>query len=221
MFNLKTIFIGYLLFGTILSIRFQSKIFNGETSAAGQFPYFVFIKVQSSTNQLHCAGTLISDKWILTAAHCVAVCSMVKVYLGFHQTNNFGRSQCYDVYANNIHIFPEFNLNNVNHDIALICLPQKIQFNPFIQSIQLSKRRFTPNLNIIVIGNGAPKSNVKLLSMNIQFAVLTTVPNHICNSVYPFLNNGSNVFCAFNASYSSPCIGDGGGPVILENDHKL
>nr|CAD7579210.1 unnamed protein product [Timema californicum] len=46
----------------------QPRITNGVPAKLGQFPWQVAIMVDSS---VLCGGSLISDQWILTAAHCL------------------------------------------------------------------------------------------------------------------------------------------------------
>jgi secreted trypsin-like serine protease len=43
-------------------------ITNGYTATHGQFPWQVAITID---NSYFCGGSLISDDWVLTAAHCV------------------------------------------------------------------------------------------------------------------------------------------------------
>ena len=63
----------------------------GETAAPGEFPYQVSI---SANGQHFCGGALISEKHILTAAHCViepvhlgAPVELFKVEVGSNQLN--------------------------------------------------------------------------------------------------------------------------------------
>lgn len=48
---------------------------NGSTASIKEFPYIVSLQnIISETNSTHsCAGTIISEYWVLTAAFCIAV----------------------------------------------------------------------------------------------------------------------------------------------------
>ena len=51
----------------IAQIR-KGKIINGTEAAAGQLPWLVSIHQWGGH---HCGGVIISDRWVLTAAHCL------------------------------------------------------------------------------------------------------------------------------------------------------
>ena len=44
-----------------------NRITGGSTAARGQFPWQVALIIDSGS---FCGGSLISDRWVLTAAHC-------------------------------------------------------------------------------------------------------------------------------------------------------
>jgi secreted trypsin-like serine protease len=65
----------------------MNRIVNGVESDAGEFPWIVAI-VQASTRQPFCGATLLNDRMIITAAHCIKGMFMqvknVEVLLGAH-----------------------------------------------------------------------------------------------------------------------------------------
>lgn len=48
------------------------RIINGKNATVGQFPWQVAIYVTFSSYTNLCGGAIISEKWILTAAHCAS-----------------------------------------------------------------------------------------------------------------------------------------------------
>ena len=63
-------------------------------AVANSWPWQVFIL---SKNAVECGGTLISDQWVLTAAHCLEneAASDLKVYLGYHDVGLRGHNFSY------------------------------------------------------------------------------------------------------------------------------
>lgn len=122
----------------------------GQTALSGQFPYQVSVRElgriknhQSIGYFRHrCGGSIISRRWIVSAAQCTQVdfsnFSLLAVALGAHHIQNDGRIYLLDRIVNH----PAYDADDGNgrNDISLLRTYETIQFNDFVQFIPLRRR---------------------------------------------------------------------------------
>lgn len=77
------------------------------------------------------------------------------------------------------------------------------------------------NIEAFTVGNGAT-SDYSSISPQLKFALLKTLPAHVCHRVFPFVYPGRTIVCAYNnVRYQSVCRGDSGGPLVSREDSKV
>lgn len=69
---------------TSYGYKIQPKIVDGLKAAPGQFPFYAFLEVRfgDPTKGAACGASIISDEWVLTAAHCLMGATSVGVHMG-------------------------------------------------------------------------------------------------------------------------------------------
>lgn len=106
----------YLLITESSGKALTPRIVGGVNASEGQFPWQVSIHMD---NVYFCGGSLISGNWVLTAGHCVDGIHVFIVYAGTLVLSTGVEYQSTTLKI----IHPEYNINPVSNDIALIGLP--------------------------------------------------------------------------------------------------
>ena len=85
-----------------------------------------------------CGGSLITDRHVLTAAHCAINPELVIVRLGEHEIgNDEDGADPIDVAIQDVKIHKEYNPRNYDNDIAILTLEEAVDFNEAVSPICL------------------------------------------------------------------------------------
>ena len=198
------------------------RIINGHISTANKYPWHVglFGKV-GKTFTFFCGGSLISDKHVLTAAHCFdEVPSFVQIYIG---TGLFNLSE-----AN-----PDVNLikvsrkikhekyskeDNFLNDIAILELSKSVKLSTKVSAICLPSTQDTKlvfNKSLQVVGWGSTKQVVSpdAISntlMELDVKIVNYFNETLCQSMDELKYCGYD----FSEKHSNLCVGDSGGSLM-------
>lgn len=67
------------------TFEIQPRILNGIKTNSTEFPFYVHLDLENKT----CGASLISDKWLITAAHCISTKENVDVFFGVDKYGEF------------------------------------------------------------------------------------------------------------------------------------
>ncbi|KYB25041.1 hypothetical protein TcasGA2_TC031075 [Tribolium castaneum] len=204
-------------------------IFGGSASRSREFPHMAALGYGQPIEWL-CGGSLISERFVLTAAHCLATSNLgelVRVRLGdldLQSVTDDAQPQDYRVSQKIIH--PSYHAPAQYDDIALIRLDRDVQFSPYIAPICLETQKNLPNYNFIATGWG--KTEVGGSQSDILMKVdLEYFSNQICRQNYAnvgseYLSRGvddnSQICAGSRKDGKDTCQGDSGGPLQIRTD---
>jgi secreted trypsin-like serine protease len=202
--------------------RLSSRIINGDIAGSIDFPYMAGVILHFDTGNSFCGGSLISRRFVLTAANCVHIVPSASVLLG--ASNMFGNIE-ENLRVATIRVHPLYSFDQSLNDIATLELSREVTLSPTVNLVRLPNRRQVQttfeNQQGLVAGWGRT-SGSGTQPIPTQFLRTLRSPiitNNSCRIRFPAYITASNI-CT-DANLGTPCGGDQGGPLmIVEADGK-
>ncbi|KAK2809021.1 hypothetical protein Q5P01_000593, partial [Channa striata] len=184
-------------------------IVGGQEASPGSWPWQV--SLHKSGTQF-CGGSLISDQWVLTAAHCFTSTANLRVYLG-RQSQAGPNPNEVSLTVTQIIRHPKYDSLTTDNDICLLKLSSPVTFTNYIQPVCLaaSGSTFFNGTDSWVTGWELSLPSPQTL-MEVEVPV---VGNRQCNCDYGVGTITDNMMCAgLSAGGKDACQGDSGGPMV-------
>lgn len=119
--------------GCGLTTKQFPRITGGRPAELEEWPWMVAI-LRPRLPHVHCGGALVTDRHVLTAAHCVVDIPKEAMFvrLGEYNTQLFNETRSRDFRIANIVSHVDFNPHNMMNDIALIRIEKPTIYNTYI-----------------------------------------------------------------------------------------
>ncbi|XP_065206900.1 chymotrypsin-like elastase family member 1 [Planococcus citri] len=201
------------------------KVMNGEDVPFGLLPHMAFILLSKKLNETtfsgKCSGSLISENFVLSAAHCTENIFPINntfgtVKLGSVTSQNDGTGQWFNVIE--IYVHPNFTVLSKNwNDILLLKLDPKVQFSSQIKPICLGTE-LNNDLNTVYLAgwgldeNGTSSKDLKGAELSIKDdEIVKSACNHAAKK--NFINSTTVICAGFANKTKCSNKGDSGGPL--------
>uniref|UniRef100_A0A8D8RL55 Serine protease snake n=2 Tax=Cacopsylla melanoneura TaxID=428564 RepID=A0A8D8RL55_9HEMI len=207
----------------------QALIVGGQKSELGEFPHMAAVGFRTKRGvSWNCGGSLISETFVVTAAHCTdsSLGKPVAVRLGelnLVRNDDGANPENYKVVQ--VYAHPDYSSSKKYNDIALLRLDRSVEFTDNVRPACLHNGETIGINRALATGWGAigfgDRSSDVLLKVGLGF-----IENNKCAALYrseqsSSLNKGiiESQLCAgeLDGGYDT-CLGDSGGPLQVTSD---
>lgn len=190
---------------------FITKIVGGQEATPHEYPFQVALFIGAG---FFCGGSLISDQWILTAAHCMSGQKKATVILGAHNLRKHEESQ-QSIHATHFVVHENWNSYRIQNDIALIKLPHPVEFNEFISPAKLADTDQPVGTLHTATGWGKYSDSVPSTSPYLREVSRPSITVNKCAAYFGSIVTHKQI-CIDTKGGHGACNGDSGGPLSID-----
>jgi len=190
----------------------STKIVGGNEVTPHEYPWQVGLFID---DMYFCGGSIISEDWVLTAAHCMDGAGFVEVVMGAHNIHSSSEETQVRVTSTDFFTHENWNSFTLSNDLALIRMPSPIKFTPEIQPVCLptytdASDDFVGEM-VTLTGWGRPSDSASGISEVLREVDVTTISTADCQAYYGIVTD--KILCIDSTGGHGSCNGDSGGPM--------
>ncbi|XP_072261307.1 transmembrane protease serine 9 [Pyxicephalus adspersus] len=203
--------------GSRPAMQKSNRIVGGSDAAKGEFPWQVSLR---ENNEHFCGATIISGKWLVSAAHCFNDFQDPAVWVAYIGSTSLSGSDGSTVkaYIKNIVKHPSYDPDTADYDVAVLELDSELRFNKYTQPICLpaATHVFPMGKKCVITGWGYLKEDNLVKPEVLQKATVALMDQTLCNSLYSNVVTDRMVCAGYLEGKIDSCQGDSGGPLVCE-----
>ncbi|XP_004382431.1 cationic trypsin-like [Trichechus manatus latirostris] len=162
-----------------------------------------------------CGGTLIRDRWVVSAGHCYN--RKIQVFLGKHNLNAYEDHE-QSIRSAKVIRHPKYKAATLDNDIMLIKLKHAATINSWVSTVSLPTSAPLAGTECLISGWGNTESNGTNYPDLLQCLNATILSDSDCHNAYPGEITSNMICVGFLEGGKDSCQGDSGGPVVCNGE---
>ncbi|XP_072940607.1 uncharacterized protein [Epargyreus clarus] len=194
-------------------MRDMVRIIGGRPAPPGKWTWQV--AVLNRYKEAFCGGTLVSLRWVVTAAHCVR--RRLYARLGEHDLLLRGRGELELRVARAV-VHPRYDPDTVANDVAMLRLPAPARpdLGHGIACLPQPNHILPPHTTCVILGWGKKRATDVRGTRILHEAQVSTIQQSVCRRSYWQYAITDNMVCA-GRGHRDSCAGDSGGPLLCRD----
>jgi secreted trypsin-like serine protease len=199
----------------------EMRIINGRSASPKNWPFIVQVRsIKDGSPPGYCGGSLITQDWVLTAAHCFSN----QVSFTVHSVTSTGKASETGIPVSKAIKHPKFGQKNgaLVNDIMLLKLSKPVKISnsqlALLPTTQIENKLSNLRTCAEVAGWGVQNEQSRNVAERLSAVNVKQLPVSMCQKAYGRgINSKLHVCAGYEQGGKDSCQGDSGGPLIIRD----